>query len=180
MTEPNPRRLSPLLLCLLALAVLACTGAPPAASLGPGEAMERLRSAVPPDVLQHCEDATYSETFPAEPGELAGLDCDLPRDAAVDYATYRLFDSATSMNALYDTLAAGVTSGGNAQGAGCDASQPGPATWEHGRALCFVFITDDSQVRWTHEGLNVLASAFRDDGDFGPLIDWWRQAGPHQ
>jgi hypothetical protein len=30
------------------------------------------------------------------------------------------------MNALYDTLATGVTLGGNAQGPGCDAGQPGP------------------------------------------------------
>lgn len=179
-------------LLLLCLSVAACAGAPPAApgsshaapgsspaaSLTPEAAMDRLRAAVPASFLEHCDAATYTESFPAEPGELAGLECDFPRGDVVDYATYTLFDSASSMNAYHDLLAAGVTSGGNAQGAGCDSAQPGPATWNHGRALCYTFLTDDAYVRWTHEGLNIAASAFRDDGDFAPLVGWWRTAGP--
>jgi hypothetical protein len=141
--------------------------------------MERLRTAVPPTVLAHCEEAVNNETFPAEPGELAGLDCDYPTDGAVDYATYKLFDSRATMNAFYDTFAAGVTSAGSAQGPGCDEGQPGPSTWEHGRALCYVFLTDDAQVQWTHDALFIRANAFRDDGDFGPLVEWWREAGPN-
>ena len=55
---------------------------------------------------------------------------------------------------------------------------PGEGTWDNGRKDCYLFLVDDAQVMWTHDLLFIFASAFRDDGDFAKLEDFWKTAGP--
>jgi len=112
-----------------------------------------------------------------EPGELAEADCDFRTGGVVDFATYKLFADKPSMDDFFDTQRKGHENAGTVTGPGCGKG-PGEGTWASGRKDCYLFITNDAQVDWTHDTLFIFASAFRDDGDFAKLETFWATAGP--
>lgn len=139
------------------------------------EAYQQLVVSIPAGIAPKCEAAPKSEAF--EPGQLAQADCDLPNGAAADFVSYKLFDGLDSMNAFFNTQRKGHENGGQTTGPGCGKG-PGEGTWDAGRKDCFRFLTNDAQVMWTHELLYIDAVAFRNDGDFAKLEDFWSTAGP--
>jgi hypothetical protein len=139
------------------------------------EAYQQLLVSIPPDIASHCEPAPKGEEF--EPGEIGQADCEQPAGSLADYVSYMLFEDATSMNAFFDTQRKGHENGGTAKGPGCGKG-PGEGTWENGRKDCYLFITDDAWVMWTHDRLYIEATADRDDGNFAKLEEFWQTAGP--
>lgn len=173
--EPTP---------LPSLATPTVTAAPsvePEASIpdmpDPASAYQALLATIPAGIASTCEMATYSADFPAEPGELIGADCDLPAGSDADFVSYTLFDTLDSMNAYYDIQHRGIQNGGTLDGPGCGTG-PGDGTWDVGRKMCYLFLTGDANVMWTHDLLAIVAHAFNDAGDFGKLEAFWQTAGP--
>ena len=148
------------------------------ASEDPAGAYARLLSMIPDAIAPSCEPTEFTETFPAEPGQLAGADCDLPIDAQVDFVNYELYVGQASMDATYDLLARGFQNGGGTvDGPSCPEG-PGPIVNDDDRALCYMFLVDDAQIQWTDRAHFIFANAFHDDGDWQALFDWWMDAGP--
>jgi hypothetical protein len=143
------------------------------------DAYQQLLVSIPADppleIASHCE--SILETEPMEPGQLGEADCDLPKGSLADFVSYKLFADAASMNAFFNTQRKGHENGGTANGPGCGKG-PGEGTWDNGRKDCYLFLVNDAQVMWTHDLLFIFASAFRDDGDFAKLEDFWKEAGP--
>jgi hypothetical protein len=137
----------------------------------------QLLGSIPATVAQVCEPFKYTANLPAEPGEVAEADCDFPTGGPADFATYKLFADKASMDAFFDTQRKGHENAGTITGPGCGKG-PGEGSWANGRKDCYLFITNDAQVDWTHETLFIFASAFRDDGDFAKLETFWATAGP--
>jgi hypothetical protein len=151
-----------------------------APSVGPGaspdrqQAYERLLTMIPAEIAATCESISVTEEI--EPGQLGEADCDLPSGGLADFASYKLFADAASMNGFFETQRMGHRNLGQSEGPGCG-SGPGEGTWEHGRKDCFSFF-DDAYVMWTYDDLLVVASAFNDSGDYAKLEEFWTTAGP--
>lgn len=151
----------------------------PADTPDPDTAYQQLLAAIPPEIAAICTQFHYTQSVPAEPGEIAEADCDFPSGStSADYVTYKLFIDPGSMDDWYDLQKKGITKGGGkVSGPGCGKG-PGESQLDTGRKLCYVFITDDANVMWTNETLFVWASALRDDGNWAKLDAFWSTAGP--
>ena len=144
----------------------------------PEEAYQFLLATIPEPVRSSCVRFTgHTEAIPPEPGELAEADCDMNDGPYGQYVSYKQFDSAESMNAFYDIQLRGMQGMGGVDGPGCFAGQ-GAGTWQIGRRFCYQVVTDDANVRWTHDLIFVVADAIQDDGDWAALGRLWAQAGP--
>lgn len=147
----------------------------PAQTPSRSEAYQQLLVSIPPAIASFCESISATEEM--EPGQLGGADCDLPKGGSADFVSYKLFSDQSSMDAFFNTQRKGHENGGTATGPGCGKG-PGEGTWDNGRKDCYLFLVNDAQVMWTHDLLFIFASAFRDDGDFAKLEEFWKTAGP--
>lgn len=152
----------------------------PGASAAPMDpaASEALLAAIPQEIRASCEPDPYWEVpdLGSEAGETAQADCD-PDGYGGNWVAYSLFESNTAMDAFYDTQLAGMRNLGGVDGPGCP-DGPGEATWESGRRFCHQAFGDDANMRWTHDGLMIAASASNDEGDWAALEAFFESAGP--
>jgi hypothetical protein len=147
----------------------------PAATPSRQDAYQQLLVSIPPEIAAKCE--SIAATVPMETGQLGQADCSLPKGSLADFVSYSLFADQASMDAFFDTQRKAHEKGGTATGPGCGKG-PGEGTWDNGRKDCYLFVVNDAQVMWTHDLLFIFASAFRDDGDFAKLEQFWKTAGP--
>lgn len=152
----------------------------PGASAEPMDsaAYEALLAAIPEGLRASCAPDPYWEVpdLGPEPGETAQADCD-PDGYGGNWVSYSLFESNAAMDAFYDTQLAGMRNLGGLDGPGCPEG-PGEATWESGRRFCYQAFGDDANMRWTHDGLMIAASAINDEGDWAALEGFFESAGP--
>ena len=80
------------------------------------------------------------------------------------------------MHAFHDTQLRGITGMGGVSGPGCF-DGPGADAWAGGQRFCFQVLTNDANVRWTHDALATSAVAVEDDGDWSRLQALWEAAG---
>jgi hypothetical protein len=143
----------------------------------PEAAYQQLLAEIPPALRASCTPETYSESFPRDPGELAGADCD-PDGSGPLFVNYSLFVGKAEMDAAYELLKRGFAATGTISGPGCGKG-PGEGTWDLGRKLCYQFsLLNDAKVLWTHDLLAVLSDASDDGGDWARLESFWKAAGP--
>ncbi|MEA2622117.1 MAG: hypothetical protein QOH61_1027 [Chloroflexota bacterium] len=147
----------------------------PAETPSRDEAYQQLLVSIPFEIAPSCDPVGPREEL--EPGQIGEADCDLPSGSTADYVSYKLFDGSATMNDFFGIQRRGHENGGTASGPGCGKG-PGEGTWDAGRKDCYLFLTNDAQVMWTHDLLFIVSSAFRDDGDFAKLEQFWQTAGP--
>jgi hypothetical protein len=157
----------------------------PSASAGPSlppmdpAAYERLLAAIPEGLRDTCEPDAYwqVEGLGPEPGEIASADCDPDTASGGNFIAYSLYESASAMDADYDTQLTGMRALGGLEGPGCPTG-PGEGIWEHGRRFCYTFATNDANMRWTDERALIAGNMINDDGDWAALETFFAEAQP--
>ena len=140
-------------------------------------AYQQLLAEIPEAFRASCTPETYSDSFPRDPGELAGADCN-PDGNGPLFVNYSIFVDQASMDAQYELLKRGFAATGTVTGPGCPTG-PGEVTWDAGTKLCYQFsLLNDAKVLWTQDLLSVLSDASDDDGDWARLEAFWKTAGP--
>jgi hypothetical protein len=155
--------------------------APPEPSLPPmdTEALARLSAVIPAEIAATCVPDSYWQVpdLGPDPGEIAAVDCDIDGVAGPLYASYSLFDSATSADAFYDLQLQGAQNLSWTDGPGCP-DGPGEGVAPNGRRYCYATFGDDANTRWTDASLAIVANAIHDDGDWAALEAFVQRAGP--
>ena len=185
-------------LALLALAAVACAGAPapeetapprtplpelrtPTVSVGPTESPDpSLRTTPDPESTFQQLLASVPESFRGRcergrpPGAaMARVDC-APASGA-DTVSYLLFDAEGPTLAAYRARL-DERDAADLEGPGC-ARGPGSERLPNGRRTCYRD-GDAAAVLWTNDLVYVLATAVREDGDWSALDVFWESAGP--
>jgi hypothetical protein len=128
-----------------------------------------LRSHIPASIVSTCRRATD-----AEPGSVAAFNCTYRRIVGLQY---NLFATSAEMEEGYRVVKrryglAGATPGESCARGGFEGDYK-PEDRVVGHVLCF--IDDDvAAIVWTHDELDILSFAYRDDKNLVTLFEAWR------